>query len=122
MNWPATKDIDGKTGVVFIPFEKVLKFSTQGNRILIHTVDDVYYHLDGMDRIDAALQAAGLSYERADRGNLIDITKVIEIDEKKALAYFEGERPGEKGKESTISKPENFNRIINRFKSINNKL
>jgi hypothetical protein len=121
MNWPVTRDRDGKTGVVLLSQDEIVKFTTQGNRILIHTLNDIFYHVDSLDKIETALRAAGLPYERADRGNLIDITKVIEIDEKTAIAYFGSEMSGGKRIEATISRPENYRRILAKFLSLKDK-
>ena len=95
-----------------------MKFTVQGGRRLVHTKDEVYYEPDNLERLEAALLAIGQPFERADRGSLIDITKVVEIDEKKAIAYFEGNEKGTRGNDTTLSRPDNFNRIRKRFREL----
>lgn len=118
MKWPVTRDKEGESGIIFLDFSEILKFTVQGGRRLVHTVDGVFYEPDSIDRLQSALQQSGLPFERADRGNLINITRVVEIDEKKALAIFESPEPGVKGKDSTISKPDNFKRILKKFREM----
>ncbi|MFC5652924.1 LytTR family transcriptional regulator DNA-binding domain-containing protein [Paenibacillus solisilvae] len=118
-HWPVTRDKEGITGIIFIEFEKILKFTTQSNRVMVHTSDEVYYQLDNLDRLESALKASTDRFERADRGNLIDLTQVVEIDDKFSKAYFRNSSPEGKSKEATISKPGNYQRIKKRFLELN---
>jgi DNA-binding LytR/AlgR family response regulator len=111
------RDEDGKTGPVELEVTEILKFTTDKTRIQIHTKNDVYYFpFDSLEKIQNILQALNLPFVRADRGNLVNMDKVIEIDEKFAKVYFEGDKPGERGKEATVSRPTNYKRILALFR------
>jgi len=111
------RDEDGKSGLVELDVMEILKFTTDKTRILIHTKNDVYYFpFDSLEKIQNVLQALNLPFVRADRGNLVNIDKVIEIDDKYAKVYFEGDKPGERGKEATVSRPTNYRRILDLFR------
>jgi len=111
------RDEDGKTGPVELEVTEILKFTTDKARIQIHTKNDVYYFpFDSLEKIQNILQALNLPFVRADRGNLINMDKVIEIDEKFAKVYFEGDKPGERGKDATVSRPTNYKRVLALFR------
>lgn len=115
-HWPVTRDKEGNTGIIFIEFEKIVKFTIQNNRVMVHTHEEVFYHLDNLDHLESALEVSSDRFERADRGNLIDITQVVEIDDKYSKAYFRSSlSAASKRKEATISKPGNYQRIKRRF-------
>ncbi|AGA56697.1 response regulator of the LytR/AlgR family [Thermobacillus composti KWC4] len=117
MKWVVARDEDGKSGLVELDVMEILKFTADKTRILIHTKNDVYYFpFDSLEKIQNVLQALNLPFVRADRGNLVNIDKVIEIDEKYAKVYFEGDKPGELGKEATVSRPTNYRRILDLFR------
>ncbi|MGG1312800.1 MULTISPECIES: LytTR family DNA-binding domain-containing protein [Cohnella] len=103
MKWPVTRDEKGETGLLFISLSDIVKISAEGNRLLFHTKDEVFYQLNTLEKIESALKAAGLPFERADRGHLIDLHKVVEIDVKNAIAYFEPS-PGKERKSATLSR------------------
>ena len=117
MKLVVARDEDGKTGPVELEVTEILKFTTDKTRIQIHTKNDVYYFpFDSLEKIQNILQALNLPFVRADRGNLVNMDKVIEIDEKFAKVYFEGDKPGERGKEATVSRPTNYKRILALFR------
>ena len=117
MKWMVARDEDGKSGLVELEVTEILKFTTDKTRIQIHTKDDVFYFpFDSLEKIQNILQAMNLPFVRADRGNLINIDKVVEIDEKFAKVYFEGDKPGERGKDATVSRPTNYRRILTLFR------
>ncbi|WP_221469275.1 LytTR family transcriptional regulator DNA-binding domain-containing protein [Cohnella nanjingensis] len=95
--WPVSRRERGDSGVIFLEVRQIIKFSAFGNAIQVHTQDEVFHLLATLDRIESALQAVGLPFERADRGNLIHMTKMVELDEKFSKAIFAG------GKTATIS-------------------
>lgn len=116
MKWVVSRDEDGKSGLVELDVSEIVKFTTDKTRIVIHTKNDMFYFpFDSLEKIQNVLHTLNLPFVRADRGNLINMDKVVEIDEKYAKAYFEGDTPGVKGKEATISRPTNYRRILSLF-------
>jgi DNA-binding LytR/AlgR family response regulator len=74
--------------VLFIEYDRGI------NRILFHTVDNVYYTIGNLVYWLGLLNANGFRFARADRNGIISLDKIKRMDRVLCRAYFEDDKSG----------------------------
>lgn len=90
-----SKDIDGG-GLSLLEVDTVLfvEYDRGINRILFHTVDEVYFTIGNLVYWLGLLNANGFKFARADRNGIISLDKIKRMDKALCRAYFEDDKSG----------------------------
>lgn len=86
-----SKDVDATTGVKSLPIKDIayMEYARQIDRIIVHTIDDIFYMTGTLKYRQSALEASGYNFATVDRTNVVNLDKIVLLDEVYHVAYFE---------------------------------
>jgi DNA-binding LytR/AlgR family response regulator len=86
-----TRDPAGISGILSVNVDEILmlEYSRREDRIVVHTAEDTYYTVGTLKYWNDALNGSGYQFAMVDRGNSLNLAKVVRIDEIFNVAYFE---------------------------------
>ncbi|WP_410514996.1 LytTR family DNA-binding domain-containing protein [Paenibacillus sp. BR2-3] len=86
-----TRDPAGISGIFSINVDEILmlEYSRREDRIVVHTEDNSFFTVGTLKYWTDALNGSGHKFAMVDRGNSLNLEKVVRIDETFNVAYFE---------------------------------
>jgi DNA-binding LytR/AlgR family response regulator len=84
------KDPKGITGLFSLEIPKInyMEFERDIYRILVHTIEGVYYTVGTLKYWLSTLEASGYNFVLADRNTLIHVSNIFQVDKSFHVAYF----------------------------------
>ena len=122
-----TRDVEGHSGLIPVSIDAItfLEYEQSNNRIIVHTLEDIYYTMGTLKYWMNAIEGAGHNYVLADRNTAINVSRIVHIDTIFRVAYFEN--PSEanarncllsiKGMERILKKANFFGTVNTHFKA-----
>lgn len=86
-----TRDVDGNRGLEFLPIRKIayMEYLKNINRVVVHTTNQEFYLMGTLQYWQRALEMSGYNFVFLDRGNVVNLDKIVLLDAKYHVAYFE---------------------------------
>lgn len=99
-----TRTVDGSSGIKSLHVRDIafLEYDRKEDRVLVHTVDDVFYVVGTLKYWTIAFNASGYSFKQVDRNNVVNLDRVTALDPTYKHAYFE-EPVSQESKHCTIA-------------------
>ncbi|MFC5703221.1 LytTR family DNA-binding domain-containing protein [Cohnella faecalis] len=83
------EDTEGLTGFKSVHADDILFFCVQQNQIVAHTLEKQYFTgWDSLDRLWRAVKASDPRYYRTDRVYIVNLSKVVLLDQEWCKLYF----------------------------------
>ena len=88
-----TRDPAGNSGLISIDADEILmlEYSSKEDRIILHTTDHSFFTMGTLKYWTDALNGTGYKYALVDRGNSLNLEKVVLLDKTYNLAFFESD-------------------------------
>ncbi|MEK4351310.1 LytTR family transcriptional regulator DNA-binding domain-containing protein [Paenibacillus sp. FSL R5-0475] len=86
-----TRDVDAVTGVISLPIRDIafLEYASQIDRVIVHTINEMFYMPGTLKYWQSALDSSGYNFASVDRTNVVNLDKIVLVDEIYRVAYFE---------------------------------
>jgi hypothetical protein len=115
-------DVNGDSGITLLNVGNIIKleYARSIDRVLVHTLYDVYYLMGTVKFWKNSLNNTGCNFMMVDRINAVNLNKVVLVNEIFKLAYFE-ESPVKNSKKCTIAR-DRYRDVLERLELINPEL
>lgn len=112
-------DINGKAGMISLNIGDIVKleFVRPMDRVLVHTLHDVYYLMGTVKFWKTSLNSTGYNFMMVDRINAVNLDKIVLVNEIFKVAYFE-ESPTKQAKKCTIARGR-YEEVLSRLTVLN---
>ncbi|WP_379136466.1 LytTR family transcriptional regulator DNA-binding domain-containing protein [Paenibacillus sp. sgz500958] len=86
-----SKDSEANEGLMQLAIDDILyiEYSRKPDRIIFHTMQEMYYSLGTLTYWQNALCNSGFNFRLVDRTNVINLDKIVQMDGVFHVAYFE---------------------------------
>lgn len=86
-----TRDIDANTGIISLPIRDIayMEYARKIDRVIVHTTDAMYYMTGTLKYWQSALGSSGYNFVAVDRTNVVNMDKIVLLDDVHHVAYFE---------------------------------
>ncbi|CAH1054047.1 LytTR family DNA-binding domain-containing protein [Paenibacillus pseudetheri] len=86
-----SRDADATTGIISLPIQDIafLEYARKIDRVIVHTIDEMYYMTGTLKYWQSALDNSGFNFVMVDRTNVVNMDKIVLLDEVHHVAYFE---------------------------------
>lgn len=113
-----TKDIEGSSGIISLPICDIayIEYASKIDRVILHTIDSMYYTMGTLKYFLTALDNSGYNFAAVDRTNVVNLDKLVRLDEVYHVGYFE-EVVTENSKRCTFTNI-NFAKIQRKYSSV----
>ncbi|WP_270172130.1 LytTR family DNA-binding domain-containing protein [Paenibacillus sp. SYP-B4298] len=115
-----TRDIDGHSGFFQISPHDILYFSHDDGHVVFHLQHEEYLAMGSLKYFCAALNASGFRFQKVDRNTVVNMDKVMLVNQKRGMLYFEHVIEA-KSKNCPVAFM-NYKQIIKQIKLINPEL
>lgn len=113
-----TRDIEALSGLVNLSIQDIafMEYARKIDRVIVHTVDSMYYMMGTLKYWQTALDNSGYNFVTVDRTNVVNMDKIVLLDEVYHVAYFE-ENITDRSKRCTFTNI-NFKKVQQKYSAI----
>lgn len=85
-----SREVDATTGIENLPIRNIafLGYARQIDRVIVHTIDEIFYMRGTLKYWQNALDSSGYNFATVDRTNVVNLDKIVIMDEVYRVAYF----------------------------------
>ena len=86
-----TEDTEGSSGIISLPICDIvyIEYDSKIDRVIIHTIDSMYYTVGTLKYWHNALNSSGYNFAAVDRTNVVNLDKLVRLDKVYHVGYFE---------------------------------
>ncbi|MDF2651798.1 MAG: hypothetical protein K0Q73_7603 [Paenibacillus sp.] len=86
-----SKDINAESGLISLPIKEVafMEFERRIDRVIVHTVDSSFFLTGTLKYWQNGLDSNGYNFVAVDRTNVVNLDRIVVLDEMYHIAYFE---------------------------------